>query len=99
MKSLKQTKYFLIQDFNMKDNTKYIIGGVLVAVVLVVWHNSKKAKEQEISEDLSNKSNDELKMILWGLSRGIKAPTAEQQVTINKIVAILKLRGVTDYNN
>ena len=93
----------------MKNSTKYIIGGVLIAVVLVVWYNSKKANKYfntgdtpygtNTPSDLSNKSNDELKMILWGLSRGIKAPTAEQQVTINKIVAILKLRGVTDYNN
>jgi hypothetical protein len=30
----------------MKVNTKYIIGGVLIAAFLVIWHNSKKAKEQ-----------------------------------------------------
>jgi len=83
----------------MEKNTKYIIGGVLIVIGLFVLYNSKKSKEQNISKELSSKSSDELKNMLYGLSRGIVAPTPEQEIIISKIEAILKLRGITDYNN
>jgi hypothetical protein len=83
----------------MEKNTKYIIGGVLIVIGLFVLYNSKKSKEQNISKELSSKSSDELKFMLYGLSRGEKAPTPEQEIIISKIQAILKLRGITDYNN
>jgi hypothetical protein len=44
----------------MEKNTKYIIGGVLIVIGLVVWNNRKKANQQPNngSSNLPNTNND-----------------------------------------